>query len=156
MEDGCGLDKYRMIIQCLVCHNDVVTKPSVDRKFCSKACHNQHQTKRALRSTCPQCGVIFNTTPHKSKFCSKSCNASYQNLRRTYKKTCSDYRRACVFAFNPELYPSKFDTSLIKQIGWYSRTTNPDGLVKDHMVSVKYGFDNNIPIEVINHPATVS
>jgi len=35
----------------------------------------------------------------------------------------------------------------------YNKDTNPDGVVRDHMVSRRYGYDNNIPPEIIGHPA---
>jgi hypothetical protein len=37
--------------------------------------------------------------------------------------------------------------------GVFHSTINPNGVVKDHMVSVKYGFDNNIDPNIIRHPA---
>lgn len=75
------------------------------------------------------------------------------NLRRTYRKTSVNYRRACTFAFNPELYPDKFNPDLIQKVGWYHRIKNPLGLVKDHMFSVADGSKQDIPVEIINHPA---
>ena len=42
---------------------------------------------------------------------------------------------------------------LLESLGWYDRETNPNGVVKDHRVSVKFGFDNQVDPEVIGHLA---
>lgn len=147
---------------CPICQNSFTpSKKNVGQRFCSKACgsKNVSLTRRGPNSfisedvSCAQCNTSFRTSKDRKKFCSTSCRTTHQNLNRTYKKTSSNYRRACTFAFNPELYPDKFDTNLIKQVGWFHRKTNPNGLVKDHMLSVAEGFLNGISVEVINHPA---
>lgn len=42
---------------------------------------------------------------------------------------------------------------LLEQLGWYHPQTNPNGVVKDHRLSVKYGFDNNIEPSIVGHLA---
>jgi hypothetical protein len=42
---------------------------------------------------------------------------------------------------------------LLESLGWYDRDFNPGGVVKDHRVSIKYGFDNNVDPELIGHLA---
>jgi len=45
---------------------------------------------------------------------------------------------------------------LLKTHGWYSATNrgnNAGGVSRDHMISIRYGFDNNIPQEILSHPA---
>ncbi len=37
--------------------------------------------------------------------------------------------------------------------GIYHPITNPGGVSRDHMVSRNYGWEHDIPIEVIKHPA---
>ena len=67
-----------------------------------------------------------------------------------------NYRADCQFKFNVFDYPNEFDLSLIEQHGFYkakNRGDNPLGVSKDHAISVRYGFDNNIPFEHIAHPA---
>lgn len=66
------------------------------------------------------------------------------------------YRQAAAFNFNLKDYPDRFNFSLIKKYGWYkaaNRGNNLNGISRDHMVSVKYGFDNNIDPKTIGHPA---
>jgi len=53
-------------------------------------------------------------------------------------------------------YPSYFDLFLIEKYGWYkakNRGDNPNGISRDHMISIVDGFKNNIPPEIIKHPA---
>ena len=42
---------------------------------------------------------------------------------------------------------------LLKQHGIYHRLHNKHGVVRDHIVSVHYGYKNNIDPKVISHPA---
>lgn len=66
------------------------------------------------------------------------------------------YRLRCQFNFNLKDFPNKFDFELIKKYGWYSPTNkknNLKGVSRDHMLSIKDGFINNIPPYIIKHPA---
>jgi hypothetical protein len=68
----------------------------------------------------------------------------------------SDYRLACKFNFNIGDYPDEFDFKLIENHGWYSaknRGNNLNGVSRDHIVSVKFGFENSIDPKIISHPA---
>lgn len=42
---------------------------------------------------------------------------------------------------------------LLKQFGMYDRLRNTEGVVRDHRISVQYGFDNQIDPKIISHPA---
>lgn len=97
------------------------------------------------------------------KFCSKSCAMKFSpsNIRRKEharknRSLLENYRRDCSFKFNLKDFPEEFDFSLVEKYGWYSaknRGNNLFGVSRDHIVSVKYGFDNNIDPEIISHPA---
>lgn len=53
-------------------------------------------------------------------------------------------------------YPDGFDLSLIDKYGWYAaknKGDNPNGITRDHMISVKRGWDSNISPDIIAHPA---
>lgn len=53
-------------------------------------------------------------------------------------------------------YPDEFDFELIRENGWYSpsnKGNNLGGVSRDHMYSVKDGFENNVPPELLSHPA---
>lgn len=45
------------------------------------------------------------------------------------------------------------EIELIKKYGIFCPKTNTKGCVRDHLLSRRYGFDNNIPIWIISHPA---
>lgn len=42
---------------------------------------------------------------------------------------------------------------LLKKFGMYHRTSNKTGVVRDHIVSVQYGYNFGIDPKVISHPA---
>ncbi len=67
-----------------------------------------------------------------------------------------EYRLACKFNFNLKDFPNEFDFSLIEKHGWYkpaNKGNNLYGVSRDHMISVRYGFDNNIDPKILSHPA---
>jgi len=66
------------------------------------------------------------------------------------------YKNDCIFRFALNDYPTRFDFDLIKTHGWYkakNRGDNPTGVSRDHIISIKYGWLNDIPANVIAHPA---
>lgn len=72
------------------------------------------------------------------------------------KTKLSVYRRRCNFDFSVKSYPDEFELDLIVNYGWYKPTNkgnNLAGVSRDHMYSVKDGFDNNIDSTLISHPA---
>ena len=75
---------------------------------------------------------------------------------RKHRSALTNYRADCAFNFALKKYPDEFDFSLIESYGWYkpkNRGDNLTGVSRDHMVSVRYGFDNNIDPKIISHPA---
>ena len=66
------------------------------------------------------------------------------------------YRLDCNFKFNLSDYKDEFDFSLVEKYGWYSPTNKNDnisGVSRDHMLSVREGFENGIDPNIISHPA---
>lgn len=87
------------------------------------------------------------------KFCTRTCWANYTEKT---KEPFLLYRQRCNFDFKFEDYPDEFDLTLVEQYGWYSpanKRNNLNGVSKDHMVSVKTGFELGIDPNVIKHPA---
>lgn len=89
---------------------------------------------------------------------SRSVKTIYPELSRTKK----EYEYSCRFAFGISSYPLWFTdaSTIISQYGWYSTPgsnkkgiSNVDGISRDHMVSVSYGFKNNISPALLRHPA---
>ena len=100
---------------------------------------------------CLECGSFYKR-PSKN-FCSKECWIKNNKKIRT---EWQQYQKECAFKFNIYDYPDWFDLSLIEKFGWYSaanRGNNLEGVSRDHMISVKYGFRNGISSELISHPA---
>jgi hypothetical protein len=53
-------------------------------------------------------------------------------------------------------YPEEFDFSLIEKYGWYkakNRGNNLNGVSRDHIVSIRWGFENGVDARFIKHPA---
>lgn len=89
----------------------------------------------------------------KRKFCTSKCWANYTEKN---KEPFLLYRQRANFNFIFEDHQHKFDAALIKQHGWYSpknKGNNVNGVSKDHMVSVRTGFELRVDPEIIKHPA---
>lgn len=87
------------------------------------------------------------------KFCTSKCWITYTEKN---KEKYILYRQRCNFDFDMSEYTDKFDITLLEQHGWYSpsnKGNNLKGVSRDHMFSVKSGFEMNINPEVIKHPA---
>jgi hypothetical protein len=72
------------------------------------------------------------------------------------KEGIERYRQLCEFKFGVKSFPKEFNLKLIQEHGWYqaaNRGNNLDGVSRDHIISVKFGFENNIDPEIISHPA---
>jgi hypothetical protein len=118
-----------------------------------------------IKITCKECQREFDYvkyyTYREKTFCSKSCSTKFSNkkrneIARNNRSALINYRSACAFKFSVKDYPEEFDFSLIEQYGWYKAKNNGDnlqGVSRDHMVSIRYGFDNNLPSEHLSHPA---
>lgn len=82
------------------------------------------------------------------------------SLKRKPRSSSTDgiekYRQLCRFSFNVYDYPEHFNLNLLEEYGWYkakNRGDNPEGVSRDHMVSVSYGYENGILPYYISHPA---
>ena len=134
------------------------------RKFCSVKCahsraHSTETKKKISKSLmgpdkiCPFCGKSFHT---KSTFCSRGCAMKnrYINVNRESFKY---YQIQCAFTFALKDYPDEFDFGLIEKYGWYSpknsNKPNLAGVSRDHMVSIKWGWENKVDPKIISHPA---
>ncbi len=110
------------------------------------------KTKEVFNKFCEKCGEPFSTKRKGRKYCSNSCSIS----GRQKSTGIIEYRNKCKFNFSLNDFPEEFDFSLIRENGWYSasnRGNNLGGVSRDHMVSVKFGFENNIDPKIIAHPA---
>tara|TARA_Y100000296_G_C5096386_1_gene217586 strand:- start:67 stop:738 length:672 start_codon:yes stop_codon:yes gene_type:complete len=86
---------------------------------------------------------------------------SYKKYHTTAKIKIETYRARANFKFNVYDYKEEFDLTLLEKYGWYSpggkygknKNTNFSGISRDHMYSIKDGYDNNINPNILSHPA---
>ena len=92
----------------------------------------------------------------------KSLNINLRSLNDAIKKKFRNnhhksqkqiYWDLCKFKFPSSDYHKIKGFSKLKEIGWYHKIKNPNGLVRDHMFSKSEGFKNNIDTKIISHPA---
>lgn len=153
--------------QCKTC-NSILTYNKRKNKFCSRSCAAQ-TTNSVSRKRGPDPKEKFPFCPIKFILC-KHTNKWYSNknpngtVRRCspYSKTIKEqYYNAARFKFNVYHFPEEFDLSLIDQYGWYTcpgrkrsnEPKNTSGVSRDHIISVSYGFENDIDPKIISHPA---
>lgn len=137
-------------------------------KYCSVSC-----ASKITNSVCRKRGPTAVEKPPFSKIkfiLCKHTNQYYSNKNKDGSiRRCSPYIKSikekyyssCRFRFNVYHYPEEFDLSLIEQYGWYTcpglkRKKCPKnilGVSRDHIISISYGFDNNIDPSIIAHPA---
>jgi hypothetical protein len=111
-------------------------------------------------SKCESCKVKKVKKVKKLRIC-KKCNENELKPKKQYCDQCSYeyyhiYRPKCDFKFSLDEYTDKFDFDLIKEHGWYSPTNKNDnlnGVSRDHIYSVREGFENGIDPDIISHPA---
>jgi hypothetical protein len=63
------------------------------------------------------------------------------------------YKKECKFLFDVFLYPNIQGYDLLLKYGFYNSTNNKQGVCRDHIISVEYGWRNNIDPKIISHPA---
>lgn len=170
--------KYKeFIVECDCCRTKFkVTEreklfPMKERYFCNRSCANKRvcgdEKKESIKN-----GVLnylknvkqYEPKIYKCIICEtdlgikrrKYCNECLKKKRQENMSEIRKYRSDCQFNFNLSDYPDEFDFKLIRKYGWYSASNhgnNLSGVSRDHCVSIDYGFKNNIPIEIIKHPA---
>ncbi len=173
---GC-IEKY--VVFCNICnksfeifeHKNIFTEKKA--YFCSRSCSNTREsvsesTKQKISASlekaaeerglkkkkCIVCKKIINLKL-KRKTCDNYCLTKLKESKKG-SDVKKNYRSKCSFKFSVYLYPDEFDFSILNELGWYkakNRGNNLDGVSRDHMVSVIYGYENNIDPLIIAHPA---
>lgn len=102
---------------------------------------------------CKNCSIHI-LVKERKKYCSSKCVKEFK--RKDMDKFLS-YKSDTKFTFNLKDYPDKFDFDLIKEYGWYSASNskkpNLGGISRDHMLSVRDGFNKGIDPKLLAHPA---
>lgn len=159
----------------VICHNcnkefEVIERekqfPQKDKYFCSRSCANARTHSDETKNKTS----LSLLTPRENRIC-ENCNCKFEERATSKKRFCSiscarkscisnddylEYKRKCKFDFNVWDYPDDFDLSLIYKHGWYkpkNRGDNLGGVSRDHKISVRFGFDNEIDSKLIAHPA---
>jgi hypothetical protein len=101
-----------------------------------------------------------------TKYTNDSVAKGAANLRGKKKKRDNEYfenrkiyKGACKFRFDVRKYCSDEDLALLKKYKMYSpgggckKPENLDGVSRDHLFSINDGLKNNIPPEIMRHPA---
>jgi hypothetical protein len=90
----------------------------------------------------------------KNKFyCNRKCEQEY---KRTNVNDFVKYKLDCQFKFNLSDFPNEYDFSLIEEYGWYSpknKKNNLFGVSRDHIFSIREGYNLGIDSRIISHPA---
>jgi len=163
---------------CKNCYEVIEYEKRNNEEFCGHSCRasftngNRDYTKWSLKISkslckfynsskvdgyynliCNFCKESFRRKRKDIKFCSKSCKKLFFRVDKDEYKS---YKNDCNFKFNLSDYKEEFDFSLVEKYGWYSPTNkknNLGGVSRDHMVSVREGFENKIDPKIISHPA---
>ena len=109
-------------------------------------------TSNYTNNCCDYCSTKF-YNKRKKKFCSDECR---KNKRRIYMDSFKIYKLDTNFKFNLKDFSDEFDFSLVEKHGWYSPTNknnNLCGVSRDHMLSVREGFELGIDPKLLSHPA---
>lgn len=136
-------------------------------KFCSASCSakvtNNVQRKRGPDiKNFPYSEIKFLWCQHTNQWYSNRNRDGSLRKCSPYVKTIKEhYYSNARFKFNVYNYPNEFNLLLIEQYGWYScsgkkrkgKPKNTAGVSRDHVMSVSYGFLNNIDPKIIAHPA---
>lgn len=120
----------------------------INRKYKRKA---KRKAKPKVIKVCDNCNGNYS---NKNKyFCTNECKKEYGRKNMTeYQK----YKADANFKFSLNDYPNEFNFDLIREYGWYSPTNknnNLGGISRDHILSVREGFELGIDPFLLSHPA---
>ncbi len=138
--------------KCKTC-NSILAYDKKSQIYCSSKCVNLKPSptpkvvgefSTLYNCTCKHCNLKM-LLPSPKQYC-EECKENHSNLRMRYK-----------FNFNVYHYPDLFDLDLLNEKGWYaprgkSGKWNPNGLSRDHKVSVAEAIKNNYDSYYITHP----
>ena len=160
--------KYKLNpVKCKCCQTTIDYKKRKN-KYCSISCASKstNSVSRKRGPTAieklPFSRIKFILCLHTNQYYSnKNPDGSLRRCSPYIKTLKEQYYSAARFKFNVYHYPEEFDLSLIEQHGWYTcpglkrkgQPKNILGVSRDHIMSVSYGFANDIDPKIISHPA---
>jgi|GEM_PF-6653324 len=80
-----------------------------------------------------------------------SLNEEQQRILSSSEKDIHSYRSICSFHITPENIKGIKGYDLLVKLGWFHPKNNPGGVVKDHRLSIHYGYNNQIDPSIIGH-----
>ena len=161
-------------VKCKQCNEDLsYDKFKSNNKFCNSSCSAKYNNANrspliyekikitwAEKPTSKANKVKEPTYPYSTlyKCTCKHCGAkSLCRIKSWYCYNCKHLyshagRAKYWFSFNVFHYPELFDLSLITTYGFRDNKTNPNGITRDHRVSVNDAIRNNYNPYYIKHP----
>ena len=168
--------------RCKFCNKDIPYNDGRENDYCNRSCFASHNNslrevtwsgkiKKSIHKylidnnikesgkigvydlTCKGCGQSFQMKRNDIRYCSNECLKQYRRRDMDeYKK----YKQDTIFKFSLNDYPGYFEFELIEKYGWYSpsnKKNNLNGVSRDHMISLKEGFELGIDPFLLAHPA---
>ncbi len=136
-----------------------ITYQDVDqfKNYINDALHNHNQSPTQIKN---ELGIEYSDFGTFIRVClgipTKNSKAAVNNFMQQSGKAITDellvYRKACAFTFDVYKLPKIQGYELLKTHK-FQQLNNGNSIHRDHMVSVAYGFANNIDPKVISHPA---
>lgn len=80
-------------------------------------------------------------------------NNYFHRIGKSVTEDKALYWKKCKFTFDPYAYQNIPGYDLLLQLGFFHPTNNPNGICRDHILSVDYGFRNNVDPSILSHPA---
>ena len=163
-----SVKKYNLSPNTCKCCHVSLEYDKRKNKYCSKSCaakiNNLSERKRGpvAKEKFLYSKIKFLLCKHTGLWYSNRNNSGSIRKSSPYIKTLKQqYYSDARFRFNVYHYPLEFDLTLIEKHGWYtcpglkrkSKNKNINGVSRDHIISVSYGFANNIDPKIISHPA---
>ena len=109
---------------CLCCGAKFIVNPSENKRYCSQSCGSKNIDKSYMQTEEYRNSLRKDTTPEYKRY----CNRVHKLSKKIYEQ------------FKHEINPNNYPRGLAGEHGVYHL---------DHIVSIRYGFDNNLlPEEV--------
>ena len=158
--------RYKVIERCRIALNKPFEDGSItidDLKLVQDKCHQlmfendwsaDEVCRNYLQMKSPNPKFLELSLGIQLRSLSMASTAHYRKLGYYDNRDAEEaYRAKCEFRFSSKLYPYILGYELLKHNKWYHSIKNPDGISKDHMISIYYGFTHNIDPYLISHPA---
>jgi len=104
---------------CLCCGADFIVNPSETKRYCSQSCACKSADKSYMQTEKYRASLRKDSTPEYKRY----CNRVHKLSKKIYEQ------------FKHEINPNDYPRGLAGEYGVYHL---------DHIVSIRYGFDNNL------------